>query len=288
MSNRAMMFLGRYGLTLLIALAILSIVGVVLWETGGFRYLSPGLPKLDGAARKADEIALLPAFTLPPVDPTFKETVERPLFNQSRRPNPPAPPAEAAKPTMEKGKYRLTGTSVHAELSTAFLVDNRTGKTLRVARGAVVDPLGPQQVRLESVSPTSAVLKLGDDSETLTLLTSKSPPPQMVAQTMPQSSAPIQAGSQPPMLQPPAPGQLAVTPGAALPPAQAGSSLPVPIPQPVAQQQPQQNIYGPGGPFATGSLAPGASPQTPSSAAPPTPADQATALRRRRFQNLPQ
>jgi hypothetical protein len=289
MRNKIASFLQRYGLTVLIALFILAVIGVIGWETGWARYWSPGVPKLDGAARKADEIALLPPFTLPPVDPTYKETVERPLFNQTRRPNPPALATAPAAPAMEKGKYRLTGTAVNNELSAAFLVDNRTGKTYRVSRGGVVDPFGTQPITLDAVQPTSVTLKFGGDTETLALSTSKSPT--AVAQALPQGQPP-QPGVQPAGM-PQAPS----APGQPL----GGGALPVPVPAPAGGQT---SIYGPGGAFATGPRppepgaqqavpfpAPGnaAAAPTPATATPTPPTDQQpTTLRRRRFQNLPQ
>ncbi len=293
MKTSLALFLQRYGLTALIACSIAGVVAVIGWETGWARYLTPGAPKFDGAGRKADEIAIFPNFALPPLDPTFKETVERPLFTQARRPNPPAAPVVAAGPAMEKGKYRLTGTSVNAESSTAFLVDVKTGRTLRAVKGTMVDPVGTQAVMVSSVDPTSVVLKLGNDTETLSLSTAKST---LVAQVAPPAGQPVSGlpvmGAVP---QPMAPGQPAISPG------------------------PQPNVFGPGGPFGAGMgqmpvpLPPGSTagpvPPAPGSVAmpfPPTnsgsaiplpPATSAqpqtndpnsTALRRRRFQNLPQ
>jgi hypothetical protein len=292
MKTNGAQLLQRYGLTAVIVVAIVGSLGVIGWETGWGRYFVPGVPKVDGSTRKADEIALLPTFSLPPVDPAYKETVERPLFNQSRRPNPPAPPPEAAKPTMEKGKYRLTGTAVNAELSTAFLVDNRTGKTFRVSKGTPVDPLGSQPIVLDNVDTRSATLRLGTDTEMLTLVTSKSaaaPPPQL--------AQPPQAGMMPNQGLPPGTPQPAIAAGSVMQPAVpqpnapvfAGASpVPVPTPLPVPgaiagqtiQPGPAQgaNSFGPAGAF-TGSANP---------AVVPTPDPNATALRRRRFQNLPQ
>lgn len=289
-------FLQRYGLTALIALFILAVVGVIGWETGWARYWSPGVPKFDGAPRKADEIALLPPFTLPPVDPTYKETVERPLFNQTRRPNPPAVATAPAAPAMEKGKYRLTGTTVNNELSAAFLVDNRTGKTYRVSRGGVVDPFGTQPITLDTVAPTSVVLKFGADTETLSLSTSKSPT--VVAQAQPQQAQPqaFPPGQPQPGALPAGMPQAPSAPGQPL----GAAPLPVPVPAPPGVQT---SIYGPGGAFATGPRPPEPGAQqapapvpgtvaggpTPATATPSTPTDQqTTTLRRRRFQNLPQ
>ncbi len=289
----------RYWLTALIAIAVLGVVGVFAWETGWGSYLTPGAPNFNGAPRQADNIAILPPFVMPPIDPAYKETVERPLFSQSRRPNPPAA-AVASMPAMEKGKYRLSGTSVNAELSTAFLVDLRSGKTWRVAKGAIVDPTGSQGVTLDSVDGTRVVLKLGDETEVLTLATSKSaaaPPPNVAQNVIPANAqaisgataqvlppaATLSAGPQntntfgsggafgrPPnaasMPSPPLPGQTGNVP---LPAATGANSGPVPI----------QNDAG-------GIPTPGAASNTGASAATNSP--EPTAARRRRFQNLPQ
>ncbi len=287
----------RYWLTALIAIAVLGVVGVFAWETGWGSYLSPSAPSFNGAARQADNIAMLPPFVMPPIDPTYKETVERPLFSQTRRPNPPAA-AVATMPAMEKGKYRLSGTSVNAQLSTAFLVDLKSGKTWRVAKGAIVDPTGSQGVTLDSVDATRVVLKLGDETEVLTLATSKSaavPPPnfaqnvippgaQAINGTVAQVAAPTASPSAGPqdtnsfgaggafgrpantasMPAPPLPGQGGNVP---LPAAAGANSGPVPI----------QNDAG-------GIPTPGAASNSSATTNLPEPA----AARRRRFQNLPQ
>ncbi len=287
----------RYWLTALIAVAVLGVVGVFAWETGWGSYLFPRTPNFSGAPRQADNIVILPPFVMPPIDPTYKETVERPLFSQSRRPNPPAA-AVAAAPVMEKGKYRLSGTSVNAQVSTAFLVDIRSGKTWRVVKGAIVDPTGSQGATLDSVDATRVVLKLGDETEVLTLATSKSAavlPPNFAqnaippgaqaingatAQVIPPSSA-LSAGPQstnsfgvggafgrPPnaasMPVPLLPGQTGNVP---LPPPTGANSGPVPI---------QNDARG----------MPIAGAVSNSSAA--TNSAEPTAARRRRFQNLPQ
>lgn len=287
----------RYWLTALIAVAVLGVVGVFAWETGWGSYLFPRTPNFSGAPRQADNIVILPPFAMPPIDPTYKETVERPLFSQSRRPNPPAA-AVAAAPVMEKGKYRLSGTSVNAQVSTAFLVDIRSGKTWRVVKGAIVDPTGSQGATLDSVDATRVVLKLGDETEVLTLATSKSAavlPPNFAqnaiplgaqaingatAQVIPPSSA-LSAGPQstnsfgvggafgrPPnaasMPAPLLPGQTGNVP---LPAPTGANSGPVPI---------QNDAQG----------MPIAGAVSNSSAA--TNSAEPTVARRRRFQNLPQ
>jgi hypothetical protein len=284
----------RYWLTALIVFGIIGVIGVFAWETGWGRYLSPSVPKFDGAPRKADNIAILPPFTMPPIDPTYKETVERPLFSQTRRPNPPAT-AVAAAPAMEKGKYRLSGTSVGPELSTAFLVDLKSGKTWRVVKGGLVDPTGSQGVKLDSVNATQVILKLGEETEMLSLATSKSAA--VPLPTTPQNAIP---GGAPTVSA--APPQLGATVnagpsaatnsfgmGGAFGRPQAGVAMP---PSPVPGQT--GNVPLP----AVAGSSPGPVPiqndvggiPTPNNATnnPATNLPEPTAARRRRFQNLPQ
>jgi hypothetical protein len=275
----------RYGLTALIATAILGIIVVVGWETGWGRYWSPGVPKVDPGVRKAEEIALLPEHTLPPMAQAYKETVERPLFSQSRRPIPPAPIVAAAT-TMQKGKYRLAGTVVNADASAAFLVEIQSGKTFRVAKGSAVNPADGQAPKLDSVAPTQVVLKLGDDTEMLTLATAKSPVgTALMTEAQGTNLRTPQVGPGPPGVYP-QPQFGAQTPGNAPPamPVQGTAGGPVPLPANTPGVAPFG--AGVGGPVP---LPQGASqvPGQPAAAQAPV-APEATTLRRRRFQNLPQ
>jgi hypothetical protein len=287
MSANVNAFLQRYGLTALIGAAILGIVLIVGWETGWGRYWSPGVPKIDPGVRKAEEIALLPEHTLPPMAQAYKETVDRPLFSQSRRPIPPAPVVTVAQ-TMQKGKYRLAGTVVNAESSAAFLVEIQSGKTFRVAKGSAVNPGDGQTPKLDSVAPTQVVLKLGDDTEMLTLATAKSPAgAALMTETQGNNLRPPQVGPGPPGAGP-QPQFGAQTPGNAAMgmPVQGGAGGPIPLP-----------ANAPGiAPFGAGGGGPVPLPQGASqvpglpaaSQVPAAPAPETTTLRRRRFQNLPQ
>jgi hypothetical protein len=284
-------FLQRYGLTALIVGSIVAIAVVMGWETGWGRYLTPGTPPIAAGNRKAEEIALLPAFNLPPISPAFKETAERPLFNQSRRPVPAAAVVAAA-PTMQKGKYRLVGAVVAGDVSTAFLVEIQSNKTFRVTKGGVVNPNDSQGPMLDSVSPTEAVLKLGTDSETLTLATAKSPAASTVAVApgIPNSGVPGVQG-QPGVAPQAAFGGQALQPFSP-PPGSPTTGLPAPImpipgtgggPVPLPPNTPGIAPLPPGAYPLPGTVQPiqGAAQTTPATVEP-------TTLRRRRFQNLPQ
>jgi hypothetical protein len=279
----------RYWLTALIVAIIIVVVGVFAWETGWGRYLSPDIPKFDGAPRKADNIAILPPFTMPPIDPTYKETVERPLFSQTRRPNPPAT-AVAAAPVMEKGRYRLSGTSVGPELSTAFLVDIKSGKTWRAIKGSVVDPTGSQGVKLDSVETTQVVLKLGEETEVLSLITSKSAaiPPSIPG--APQNAVPGGAPAQvAPTVSANPPASSNFGTGGAFGRPQAGVPMP---PSPVPGQTgnvPLPAVAGANsGPVPMQNDAGGIPVPGSANNAATTNVPEPTAARRRRFQNLPQ
>jgi hypothetical protein len=291
----------RYGLSALIGVMAVSILGVIAWETGWGSYWAPGAPKIDAGKRKAEEIALLPTYSLPPLSPAYKETVDRPLFSQTRRPIPPAPIVAIA-PTMQKGKYRLAGTVVDTDAGAAFLVEIQTGKTFRVAKGSIVNANDAQGPRLDSVSATQAILKLGDDTEMLTLATAKSPvgAPAQMTEAKP---APMLGGLQPlPANQPASPSaQPSFAAGPQAPGNSYGPAGPFGRGQPTAPPpgiggQPSALPVGIGGtpiplPPGSGVVLPnpqGATDgQSPAAATAPPPAESTT-LRRRRFQNLPQ
>jgi len=115
---------------------------------------------------KVADARILPPFTLPPEAPGGSETEARPLFVPGRRPAPPAAPVDAV--VMRKGQFLLQGTTVIGDLSFAMLKEIANGRIHRVPKGGKV-----QDMTLTEVGPTSAVLTLGSDSETLVLLVAK-------------------------------------------------------------------------------------------------------------------
>ena len=264
-------WLRRYGVTALLAVLLASTVAVIGyeidWGQGG---QTPVVP-LKVAAQSADQ-GLLPSYVPPPIDPTYKETVERPLFISTRRPAPEG--TAVAVSSMKKGQYKLTGTSINSTMTVAFLVETASGKSLRANKGAEVGP--GSGIKVDTVEPTRVILRQGDETEELTLRTAASP---RVAPT-----AMVATPGMPPQMPGPGmqgngnmPGQFAG--GAALPSA--------PFPSPPLNPQ----NTGAGMPLANIKSAAEAS-----SLAPPGQPAQVTApvdpnaavLRRRRFQNLPQ
>ena len=162
----------RYGLTALIAVLVIALLGLIGVETQWGQGLGPASRV---QAAKGNETSILPAFALPAMETGFKETVDRPLFMSTRR---PAPVSTAAQQVMKKGQFRLAGTILNQELPYAFLVEISTGKGMRVAKGAEIVSSG---ITVSAIDNVRVVLKQGEETEELTLRTAASPPPPVSA-----------------------------------------------------------------------------------------------------------
>ena len=81
---------------------------------------------------------LLPEFAIAGGVEARRETVDRTLFNPTRRPAP-ASVVEAQKPRMQRGQFALTGTLVIDGKSTAFLREVNGGKSRRVQQGETIN-----------------------------------------------------------------------------------------------------------------------------------------------------
>lgn len=275
----------RYAITSVLGVLLLAALAIIGWETDWGRAIG-GTNGYAAANKRASlDTKVLPQFALAPMSPAgsgYSETVERPLFIPTRR---PAPAGNTTQMAMKKGQFRLAGTTVSEQISVAYLFETGTNKTLRVNKGAAVNG-----ITVESVSANRVVLKQGDETEELFLRTSNSPKP---PPPPPVAAAPGQPGSQAPGQAPGVPGNVAqagqgqtptqmpafAPPGvnvqSGYPPGAAMSAPPLPTgmsaggpPVPGAQNP---NTNNPNDPAAT----PGMDPNNP-------------AVRRRRFQNLPQ
>lgn len=224
-----------------------------------------------GASRTPEIVATYPNFSMPSLNGGFVETAERPLFLPSRRPIPVGPSASAQ--VMKKGQYKLSGTSVESDLAVAYLVETATNKSVRVSKGKEI--VGSPGLMVDQVEATRVVLKMGDDTETLELRTSASPP---------KPATPPGTNASPGT--PGAPGVAAVAPAPAPPqPQQSVPAFFAPPPTAATAAAPAPANTG----AAPGSSAmPGFVPQGAGAAAQTPPAADAAAQRRRRFQNLPQ
>ena len=268
MSPAMRLFGQRYGLSALLGTLAAAALLAIGFETRWGQSLRSSLDA-SASSRKAELVATLPTFTLPSLESGFKETAERPLFLPTRR---PVLSNAANAVAMKKGQFKLTGTSVAADMSVAYLLETASGKTIRLAKGREING-----ITLDIVDAARVVLKQGEETEELTLRTAASPPK---APPAPAGQPGAPAGTSPPGQQPAAfmPGGMAGMPG--------------------------NTPAMPGLPAAPPAAAPGAAPAAPTQqlpisvlgsaaasqpAAVAAPADQATAAqRRRRFQNVPQ
>jgi phage tail protein X len=168
-------------------------------------------------------VALLPEYRVQGGLEARKETVDRVLFNPTRRAAPPATQAAGSTSTMKRGLYTLTGTTVVDKVATAFLREVNGGKSRSVRQGETLNGMLVAEVRADSVR-----LRQGDDVEDLQLKVAAGP--RTTVQTAVVTAAPGGATQQP---QQPGAGAAAAggsgtpIPGRALqrplaPPAQAG------------------------------------------------------------------
>lgn len=151
----------------------------------------------DAPAATAPTATLLPDYTMAGGVESRNETVNRTLFNPTRRPAP-VQVQEAPKPQMARGQFVLTGTTVVDGKATAFLREVKTGKFRRVAQGDNVSGLTVAEVK-----PDRVKLAMGDESEDLSLKVV--PNPRQTPMAAP--PAPMVAGV-PPGGVPPVPGAL--------------------------------------------------------------------------------
>jgi len=151
------------------ALPFVAIALLVGWETDWGHALKP-VPALDGkVAAQPVPVALLPEYRIEGGVDSRRETVERTLFNPTRRPAPPQT-AAGAKPAVQAGQFVLTGTTVVDKKATAFLREVNGGRSRRVLQGETINGLLVAEVHADRVRLTA-----GDAVEELTLKVASGP-----------------------------------------------------------------------------------------------------------------
>lgn len=177
------------------------------WETDWGQALQR-VPQIDGAVRAQPvQVALMPEFKVDAGPEARRETVERTLFNPTRRPAPPAPPPAAAAAAMARGTFTLTGTTVVDGKATAFLREVNGGKVRRVHKGETVNGMLVEDVKADRVRLTQ-----GGESEDVTMRVAVGPrttiqpvqptaPPVAVPGAPPRPGQPVAAVPQPPVVQ---------------------------------------------------------------------------------------
>src|SRR5215831_4287741 len=152
-------------------LPLLIAVAFIAWETDFGRTIRR-LPPPDPPVEPRPVVtSLLPEYQISGGTAARAETVQRTLFNPTRRPAATLA-ADSTKSRMQKGQFALTGTMVVAGKNTAFLRENAGGKARRVAQGETINGLLVAEVKADRVR-----LALGDESEELVLRVTPNPRP---------------------------------------------------------------------------------------------------------------
>jgi hypothetical protein len=177
-------------------LPMLALAALIGWEIDWGRGLRRPVPPAQPIAASPVAPGLLPGYAIAGGLPARTETVNRTLFNPTRRPAPTAL-AEAAKPRMQRGLYTLTGTTVSGSRNLAFLKEQNGGKPRTVKQGDTINGMLVAEVKADRVKFT-----LGDESEEVVLrvATNSKPTPQPPppAPDQPTSVADKVAGDAPP------------------------------------------------------------------------------------------
>jgi hypothetical protein len=200
--------------TWLLPFALLALL--LAWETDwGRRFADQPVPDAAPAPSPV-QVSLLPEYTIAGGAGARRETVERTLFNPTRRPAPP-PPQETAKAKLQRGQFMLTGTAVSGTTTIAFLRETNGGRARSARPGDVLNGMTVAEVKPDRVRFT-----LGDESEDVVLRVATGP-----KTTMQPGPAPV-------------PGQPGAAPGAAPGPVPAPGAAPAPT-APAAAATPAQS-----------------------------------------------
>jgi hypothetical protein len=161
-------------------LPVTALMLLIGWETDWGRQIVrvPSTPP--AAEPKPVTAAVLPDYEIDGGLPAHAETVQRTLFNATRRPAPVLAADDGARQIV-RGKFQLMGTTVTGERNIAFLKDVGNGKTRVVRQGDDIDGMKVSLVTADRVQ-----FLAGEDSEELilkvapgpkTTLTAAPPPP---------------------------------------------------------------------------------------------------------------
>jgi len=176
----------RASLWWLVPLAVLA--ALIGWETRWGRAVRMVPPPEAPIAPRPVVTSLLPEYAIAGGTAARADTVQRTLFNPTRRPAATLA-ADQAKPKMQRGQFALTGTSVVDGKSTAFLRETAGGKSRRVQQGESVNGLVVAEVKTDRVK-----LAQGDESEELFLRVATNPRPTAQAAVAAPAPAPQAAG----------------------------------------------------------------------------------------------
>ena len=150
---------------LLTACALLGAVVAVEWHT--LSRHEAAVPAKDVQSAPVADLELTRSTYVAPDFEAFSEILERPLFTEGRMPPAEQPAAETTAATPRKVtplKLRLEGIALTPEARVAVIRDLASKKLYRLAEGEK-----HQGWTLEVIHPAGATLRLGEQTEELTL-----------------------------------------------------------------------------------------------------------------------
>ncbi len=175
----------RHALWWLAPLALIAVAIVLETQLG--RGMNPQPPAETPIEPKPVVTALLPEYAIDGGVAAHTETVQRTLFNPTRRPAPTLA-ADKGAGRMQRGQFTLAGTLIVDGNNTAYLKEASSGKQRRVKQGEQVNGMTVAEVR-----PDRVRLTLGDEAEEITLKVATNPrqTPAAVASRMTPAGAPM-------------------------------------------------------------------------------------------------
>jgi hypothetical protein len=149
------------------ALAFFALLGIET-DWGGQLHKLPAAPQ--AIEPKAVAPALLPEYQVEGGVASLNETVDRTLFNPTRRPAPPATASADGDKKVQSGQFVLTGTTLAGDRSIAFLKEVAGGKARTVRKGDKINGM-----LVADVLPDRVRFTHGDESEELMLKVAPGP-----------------------------------------------------------------------------------------------------------------
>lgn len=148
--------------------AVLALV--VGWQTGWGTAWRRDLPPDVAVVPAPVNVTVLPEYRIEGGLASMSATVDRPLFNATRRPAPAAV-AVGAKPSIQRGQFLLTGTIIVDNVAFAFLKEiGGTGRSRSVKKGDSINGM-----LVAAVEPDRVRFSVGDETEELELKVAKGP-----------------------------------------------------------------------------------------------------------------
>ncbi len=193
-------FISRFGAWIAWLLPFALIALLLGWETDWGRTLADRPVPQSTPAPPPVAVALLPDYAVAGGVDARRETVERTLFNPTRRPAPVLA-QDGAKPRLQRGQFVLTGTAVVGTKAIAFMREVNGGKPRSAKMGDVINGL-----TVADVKPDRVKLVLGEESEEVVLRVATGPrttaqpvplPPPPAAGMPAESGQPVAAQPQP-------------------------------------------------------------------------------------------